>query len=207
MKRLLMLLCLLVGMTGTAAAQTSDLFISEYVEGSGYNKALEIFNGTGDPIDLGQYSIERYSNGTTDPMVIPLDAVSLVPGDVFVITHASADPALLGLADQSSAEINFNGDDAVVLTRDGLVIDSIGQVGFDPGSAWSCPSGSTVNATLQRIASFCQGDTNADDAFDPCDSFAFLPSDDFSGLGSHSADCTSVANRRPTWGSLKASFR
>ena len=36
---------------GIAAAAPTDVFISEYIEGSSNNKALEIFNGTGAPID------------------------------------------------------------------------------------------------------------------------------------------------------------
>lgn len=207
MKQLFMIVCFALCLTGVATAQTTDLFISEYVEGSGYNKALEIYNGTGDPIDLSNYAIERYSNGGTTATVIPLDSVSLVPGDVFVIANPSADPALLDLADQLSSDISFNGDDALVLVRSLQIIDSIGQVGFDPGSAWTCDLGSTVNATLRRIPSFCEGDTDPTDEFDPCDTFSFFPSDTFDGLGSHSADCTSVGNGTVSWGSVKASYR
>ena len=35
-----------------ALAASSDLFFSEYIEGSSNNKALEIFNDTGAPVDL-----------------------------------------------------------------------------------------------------------------------------------------------------------
>src|SRR3954449_6937208 len=50
-----------------AAATPTDLFISEYVEGSANNKALELFNGTGSPIDLaaGGYGVQIYFNGAT----------------------------------------------------------------------------------------------------------------------------------------------
>ncbi len=43
----------------------TDLVISEYVEGSSYNKAIEIYNGTVSAIDLGAsgYKINIYSNG------------------------------------------------------------------------------------------------------------------------------------------------
>ena len=47
----LVLACALAGAPGAFAAP-SDLFFSEYIEGSSNNKALEIFNGTGAPIDL-----------------------------------------------------------------------------------------------------------------------------------------------------------
>ena len=45
------LACALCLAPGAFAAPT-DLFISEYVEGSSNNKAIEIFNGTGAPVDL-----------------------------------------------------------------------------------------------------------------------------------------------------------
>jgi hypothetical protein len=207
MKTLLTLMMLGTALVGMATAQTADLYISEYVEGSGFNKALEIFNGTGDPVDLSQFAIDCYFNGSATSTTIPLPAVSLVPGDVFVITSNSADPTLLDMADMTHADLQFNGDDAVVLSRGLQVIDSIGQVGMDPGTAWTCPGGTTLNATLRRVLSFCEGDTQPGDPYNPCASFDFLPSDDFTGLGTHVSDCTSVSSGIHTWGSLKASYR
>ena len=55
-----------------AIATTSDLFISEYVEGSSNNKALELYNGTGSAIDLAadHYLVEMYFNGESIPNFI-----------------------------------------------------------------------------------------------------------------------------------------
>lgn len=207
MKSVFMLLGLGLFCAGAASAQTADLFFSEYVEGSGYNKALEIYNGTADPIDLGSCAVAQYSNGSATPLLIALDGVALQPGSVFVLANSAADAGLLAGADQTSSELTFNGNDAVVLMRGLQVVDSIGQVGFDPGSAWVCDLGSTLNATLRRVASFCQGDSNPDDAFNPCQTFEFFPADSFEGLGSHSDDCTSVGTGQVSWGSLKAVYR
>ena len=55
-----------LGVAPTAAtAAPTDLFISEYVEGSSNNKAIELFNGTGAPVDLaaGGYQLQLYFNG------------------------------------------------------------------------------------------------------------------------------------------------
>jgi hypothetical protein len=41
----------------------SNLFISEYIEGTGNNKALEIYNPTNEIIDLSRYYVARFSNG------------------------------------------------------------------------------------------------------------------------------------------------
>lgn len=50
-----------------AHAATSELFFSEYVEGSSNNKALEIYNGTGAAVNLttGGYNVQMYFNGST----------------------------------------------------------------------------------------------------------------------------------------------
>src|SRR5436190_14740875 len=44
----------------------SDLFISEYVEGTSNDKAIEIYNGTGSNITFssGPYTLEVYANGS-----------------------------------------------------------------------------------------------------------------------------------------------
>ena len=44
---LAMILDLAPGAQATQAAVPTELFFSEYIEGSSYNKALEIYNGTG----------------------------------------------------------------------------------------------------------------------------------------------------------------
>ena len=62
----------------------SDLIISEYIEGSSNNKAIEIFNGTGAAIDLaaGGYRLQFFSNGsTTASVTINLNG-TVAAGDV-----------------------------------------------------------------------------------------------------------------------------
>lgn len=206
-KLMFILLCLAFCAT-SAVAQTNDLIISEYVEGSVNNKALEIFNGTEDVINLSNYSIKRYSNGSPLSTNIALAATDLHPGDTFVIGNSSADAALMPYLDQTSADINFNGDDALTLVFGGsVVIDSFGRVGEDPGSYWSCSEGNTANHTLRRLSSICAGDNVTNDAFDPCDEWSFALSDDFSDLGQHIADCGTVATEYTDWGHVKSLFR
>jgi len=43
----------------------SKIFISEYVEGVGNNKALEIYNPTANPVNLSEYFVGRISNGAS----------------------------------------------------------------------------------------------------------------------------------------------
>lgn len=208
---LLVIFCVVVGAsmsTDNATAQTADLIISEYVEGSGNNKALEIYNGTEDVINLGGYTIERYSNGAVTSVSIALLAVDLDPDDTFVICNPLAETALLVKADQTDGNINFNGDDALVLTLGGsTVIDSFGRVGEDPGSFWSCIEGTTANSTLRRLSSICEGDTDTGDVFDPCVQWSFEATDYFTTLGFHISDCGAVASEISSWGDIKSLFR
>lgn len=168
---------------------SANLIISEYVEGSSNNKALELYNTGDQAIDLAaeNYTLARYSNGGTNPSNITLSG-TVAAGDVFVIAHSSANDAIKAVADQLTGSISHNGDDAYVLLKDGQVIDSFGQVGTDPGSAWGSGSSSTANNTLRRLTSVTSGDTVIDDAFDPAVQWSGHGTDEVSDLGSYNGD-------------------
>lgn len=170
----------------TGGGTGAELYISEYVEGSSNNKAIEIFNPTNGAIDLaaGNYVLSRYSNGGTSPSNITLSG-TVAAGDVFVIANGSSVAEILTQADQTTGSISHNGDDTYVLSKDGVAIDSFGQVGFDPGSAWGSGSTSTANNTLRRLSSVSAGDTVVDDVFDPGLEWAGFGNDQFGDLGSH----------------------
>ncbi len=175
------------------SAAPSELFFSEYIEGSSNNKALEIFNGTGGTVNLATqgYNIQIFSNGaTTAALTINLTG-TVADADVYVIAHNSADPAILAQTDQTSGGGWFNGDDAIVLRKGTTIIDVIGQVGFDPGTAWGTGLTSTADRTLRRKAAVCAGKTNANAAFDPAAEWDGSANDTFTGLGSHMSSCMS----------------
>ena len=139
-----------------------DLFISEYVEGSGNNKALEIFNGTGMSVDLSNYRLLLYANGNSTPNNIHNLSGTLAHGDVIVYVHGSAGAALAALGDETSNATNFNGDDAISLQKqvddDWIDIDIFGVIGEDPGTEWTADGGySTLDKTLVRKAFVTQG--------------------------------------------------
>jgi len=170
-----------------AAAAPSELFFSEYVEGSSNNKALEIFNGTGAPIDLaaGGYSVQMFFNGGTSAGLTISLTGTVAHDDVFVLAQASASPTILAVADQTNGAGWFNGDDAIVLRKGSTIIDSIGQVGVDPGTEWGSGLTSTADNTLQRKATVEAGDTISTDAFDPSVEWDGFATDTFGGLGVH----------------------
>ncbi len=184
---LAMLLALMPASFATAAAP-SELFFSEYIEGTSNNKALEIYNGTGAAIDLaaGGYNIQMFFNGSASAGLTINLTGTVADGDVYVIAQSSANAAILAQADQTSGAGWFNGDDAVVLRKGTTVIDVIGQIGFDPGTEWG---GVTADNTLRRKNTICAGDPNGADAFDPALEWDSFPTDTFDGLGNHVADC------------------
>ena len=180
-----------VGGGQVASAAPTDLFFSEYVEGTSNNKALEVYNGTGTSIDLAsnQYIVQMYFNGSaTVGLTIGLQG-SVAPGDTYVLTNILANAQLQALADQISTQTSwYNGDDAVVLRKGGAggqIVDAIGQIGFDPGTEWGTGLTSTQDNTLRRKAGIEAGDTIGDDAFDPSVQWDGFATDTFDGLGTH----------------------
>lgn len=185
-----------VAFAAPAAAATGDLLISEYVEGSSNNKAIEIYNPTTAAVDLGAagYSLQVHFNGSASAgLTVPL-AGTVAADDVFVVAHASAVAAVLAQADQTTSSGVFNGDDAVVLAKGGAAVDVFGQIGVDPGTEWGAGLTSTADNTLRRAADTCVGDANGADAFDPAAGWAGFATDTFDGLGVHDADCALEPN-------------
>jgi len=182
-----------------------DVFFSEYVEGSSNNKAVEIFNGTPAAIDLdaADYYVQGYHNGNVTAFYnIGLTGV-VASGDAFVLVNSGAGSGLLALGDQAAAanQLSFNGDDALVLRSggtNGAILDSIGQVGADPGNSWGTGSDTTLDHTLRRMETVTAGDTNPTNAFDPALEWSFFPVDTFDGLGSHVSSCGGESGTPPT---------
>lgn len=167
-------------------AAPTELLFSEYVEGSGFNKAVEVFNGTGAPVDLaaGGYTLELYSNGAAAPSQTVALSGSIAAGDVFVVSRADADPLVVAQADQlAPAVVNWNGDDAVALRKGGALVDVIGQIGVDPGTEWGTGAASTADNTLRRRTTVEAGDTDGGDPFDPATEWNGYPQNTLDGLG------------------------
>lgn len=172
---------------GAADAAATPLLLSEYVEGSGNNKALELHNASGAPVDLAAegYDVQIHFNGATAPGVTIALTGTVAPGDVHVLAHAEAAAEVLAQADQRVTASLFNGDDSVVVRRAGVVVDSVGQVGVDPGTQWGSGLVSTADNTLRRLPSVTVGDTDPTDAYDPIDGWDGFAVDSFDGLGRH----------------------
>nr|BFF09639.1 hypothetical protein GCM10025699_09420 [Microbacterium flavescens] len=183
----------LTGLTAppaVAAEAPTELFISEYVEGSSNNKAVEVHNPTGAPVDLSTYSVKLYFNGSaTSALSVPLTG-SVAAGDAFVLVNGAASTELQALGDQVTTGNWWNGDDVVALFKGDTAVDVFGQIGVDPGTEWGSGATGAQDATLRRQADVCVGDTDGTNAFDPVEEWDGFAVDAFDGLGAHTANCS-----------------
>jgi PKD repeat protein len=78
----------------TPLASCSELFFSEYVEGSGNNKVIEIFNPLETSKSLSGYTLEIYSNGDLSPTTTWTLSGSIAAKDVYVFANSTADASV-----------------------------------------------------------------------------------------------------------------
>ena len=161
---------------------TNELFISEYVEGSSNNKAIEIANFTGESINLNDYSLARNINsGTNWGEMLQLNG-EILHGDVYIVSKGNADEQILSNSDQlSSADaISFNGDDPVGLFKDNNLIDIFGFFNGDNDYA---------NSTYVRNESIVNPNINFN-----IDEWSYYPNNSFEFLGFHNQNLTIEEN-------------
>lgn len=180
------------GCVATPAAPCSELFFSEYIEGSSNNKGFEIYNPTGASVNLSGYTVYLSGNGGSFTNSFVLFG-SLASGDVFKVTTDQADPTIQSQADTAfgfPSVAHFNGDDALILFNGTDTVDVIGVPGIDPGSSWPVGTGSTANHTLVRKASIENGITVWDSTIATAN-WDVYPQNTYSFFGSHTSTCIS----------------
>jgi hypothetical protein len=170
-----------MGGSGGSAAPPTALFFSEYVEGSSSNKALEITATQRSVLDTCK--VGAYFNGSGDASVIATLSGVLEAGQVLTLCTSTLKDQLGAVCDQVG-RLTFNGNDAVALACEGHILDVIGQIGVDPGTAWGTGSTTTEDHTLRRKCTIMTGDPSGLNPFDPSVEWLSFPTDTFSGLGS-----------------------
>lgn len=175
MKKLLFVLAGAVfGLATVFAQDYSDLIISEYLEGSSNNKALELYNGTGEAIDLSEYKLSKEINGEGRYSELALSG-TLAAGATYVITNDNTNclQEIRDLADlmESNNIMNFNGNDAVILYKGTTKIDVVGVEGS--ADNWG------MDVTLRRKCGMGPNATYDASEWEVCEK------DDYSDLGQH----------------------
>ncbi len=200
----------------TNHAPCKELFISEYLEGTTHNTALEFYNPSENPIILNRYFVRVFMNGAPTPLITQLNG-TLAPKHTYVIANPNASLAILAIANQTSHKINFNGDDAIQLIKvlnnvninidsieghggnphdilDTLQLDTLDQIGITevyPGNnGWAVtPNGSTKDTDLRRKYSISGGDTSWTNCKNEWDIF---PEDSIYNFGQHQNICITI---------------
>ncbi|MEA3444340.1 MAG: lamin tail domain-containing protein [Bacteroidota bacterium] len=155
----------------------NELFFSEYIEGSSYNKALEIYNNTGATVNLDDYRIAQAVNGGGWGYYHAFPAAAtLADGDVWVMAADGISPSLYdtSLADEVlsyPSVTHHNGDDARAIIKisgtDTTFVDIFGNPDNDPGDGWAVAgiANATKDHTLIRKTSVVTGNTDWANAF------------------------------------------
>nr|WP_096994810.1 ExeM/NucH family extracellular endonuclease [Vibrio thalassae] len=154
-----------------AGGANAEIFLSQYVEGSGYNKAVEIANSGDLDVQLLGYQLAKSPNGDGSWSTLDLSSYVIPAKSVLVFANSRADDTILGVATLSTSDqvLNFNGDDPIALMdSNGQIIDMIGTMGENFGA----------DKTLVRYTPFHQPSAS----YQP-DQWATLSKNDVTGLG------------------------
>lgn len=215
MKKTLLSLSLITIALAGKAQNCSELFISEYVEGSGNSKAMEFYNPTANTINMSNYRLVRYSNGSTTGTDSTTLTGTISSFGTFVIangvgvtsgatgTSPACNPALQALAQQLDGAYPsptfMNGDDAMILARISpyKIVDIFGNIGEQPNVAWSdvAPYDGTIGKwwtkdhSMQRKSTIQQGVTSNPGMFNVKLEWDSLPKDNWTNIGIHTCDC------------------
>lgn len=178
----------------------TDLFFSEYVDGSTFNKGLEVYNpSASSAVDLGEYLIETYNNGSSTANHTLQLSGNLGPGQVFTVANGSATTALTSLADVLDDVTLFNGNDVTLLKRNGQVVDALGDYGNDPGAGgWPVNDVTMLHHSMKRNSDITQGTADWDEGVLQWQTF---PENTFTYFGSHEGSlCGLDTNAVPSIG-------
>jgi len=184
----------------------SELFFSEYGEGSSNNKYIEIYNPTNASVDLSSsnYRIQKHTNGGSGSTSTLVLSGNIAAYDVLVIANSSAASTITSEADITENSVTtFNGDDVIELqkyTGSWTLLDAIGiNTGSDPGTGWSVAgtSDATANHTLVRKSAVDNpNDTWSSSAGTDTNNSEWIvySQDTFTYIGSHTSSCGGVSS-------------
>lgn len=168
----------------------NDVFISEYVEGTAKNRAIELTNTAIGCRNLNNYTIKIYQNASAGNFTVaPLSGI-LLPNESFSCCHDQASTAIKGKSKMICNCIDFDGNDAVGLYKNDTLIDMIGQIGNTPGlNGWQVGTGFTKDNTLVRKWDVKNGSPYWNIAQME---YSVLPVDNSDSLGKHVGFCTAA---------------
>ncbi|WP_339889881.1 endonuclease [uncultured Flavobacterium sp.] len=176
-----------INATTTATSLVTDLYFSEYLEGSSNNKALEIANNTGSSISLSSYVVKKQTNGAGSWSTGISLSGTLTNGSKFVLVNSSIASTCYSKTSANisttATELTYNGNDAVGLFKNGTLIDIIGT--FNGGTA-----DFAANETLRRNTNVAVPKAT----FNKSSDWTSYASDTCGGIGNKQASSTKDTN-------------
>ena len=151
----------------------ADIIISQYVEGSSHNKAIEIANTGEQAVDLTGYELAKKSNGKGEwGSKLSLSDQTLEAKSVLVVANAKASQEILQLANiENSSVTSFNGNDPIALLKDGQLHDVFGFDGGDNFAKDATFTRSSVAMTPSTVYSSSDWVETTKDSIDGLGSF------------------------------------
>lgn len=188
---------------------SQSIVISQYIKtNSGTTpKGIEIFNISGADIvfsAVNKLEVFQGTNGAALTLTVSISLGTLPKDGVWVIgTNAGGANDLIPYiisngfpAAQTTAFVfQFNGDDSLQIRLGGVIQDTFGMPGIDPGTAWSGSGVSTANNNIALKDGICSGQVAG--WTDPSIRFAQValaalatPATSLSGFGIAPASCS-----------------
>lgn len=181
--------------SGGTGGTATELLFSEYIEGSGNNKALEIANNTGSSVSLSTYTVKKQTNGAGSWSTGLVLSGTLATGSKFTIVNSSMSSTCFATSSANisttATELTFNGNDAVGLFKNGVLIDIIGT--FNGGTA-----NFAADVTLRRKSTV----TSPTTTFNLSSQWDSYAADTCSNLGAKPGQTLSVETQEQTVSSL-----
>lgn len=118
-----------------AEAHASQLTIAGYAEGSGYNKAVTIFNSGCQSIDLSEYEMRVTVNSGSTSRTIQLTG-SLAGGASFMVCNNQQ--STFSGCDLNTGSLIHNGNDVISIITKNTEVDTIGTQNVYFGQDQTC---------------------------------------------------------------------
>jgi len=180
-----------------AECRCPDVFISEVQEGSGYNKAMELYNPSGIEVSLDGWTWGIHFNGGSshDKHNNTFgEGASIAAYSVYTLCHTKHTLAGNVSCSEQSGALLQNGNDVLRLyNAEGVLVDEFGVWGSDSWSLCGNPTGNKDHTVVRKpgivygAAPF--NETTEGSNAEQC-SWMLMPVDAFDSAGTH--DC--IAN-------------
>ena len=176
----------------STSATCAEIFLSEYLNGTNKNKAIEIYNPTSSTKNLAGYSILIFPSGSISPTTINLTGTVASKG-TYVVANPQASSAVLARANKTDANMTLTGNETVVLQSPSAPIDKIGDMGTIVTNGWPVTSTATTKAhDLRRQFPIAAGNVGAWSSVKT--QWTALAPDSLSNVGKHINSCASVTS-------------